>query len=132
MSMPTEKKPVRKSTKGASKRTPSTTTSKRKARIKKLRLTQAELRLLQYPPTETTWICKCGKYGSGEAKLCYFCNGKKTKTLLWPKYVEACTKVGIEPGSMWKIVDVGYGKSAMTRVPKGTWREIPVPEGYTL
>ena len=116
------------------KRTPSTTTTKRKEivkRKKRLAVTVREQSVLLYPPTKATWICKCGMFNSGGMDKCWICSKPKTKELLWPIYENACKKVGIEVGSLWKIVNKG-NNHAMTRPPKGRWKEYEMPEGYVL
>ena len=72
--------------------------------------TRAEARLLTYPPTKETWVCQakkpsldgstCQKINAGKYERCWVCGSKKPKRpkKLWPQYVAACKKVGIEPG----------------------------------
>lgn len=78
------------------------------------RLTQFERKMLEYPPTEKTWICKakkedstCNMILSGSTPNCLLCGKPQGENpqRLWPKYVDACAKVGIEPGILWKEVD---------------------------
>jgi hypothetical protein len=128
--MAEKKTPIRKSTKGVAKKKPSTATSK-KPKVKKLRLNSTELRLLEFPPTEHTRRCQCGFIASKETKTCIVC-GEKPEDLLWPIYLAACAKVGISPGEMWKIMDTGRGRYAASRKPKTPWKEIELPEGYSL
>jgi hypothetical protein len=106
-------------------------------RKKKLRLTAVELRLLEFPPSEGTWQCQqeqCNKaFNNGKSDWCWICGtpqGKKP-VLAFPIYEGACKKVGIEPGVMWKIQDRLADRVAY-RVPKGSWRAMEVPEGFTL
>lgn len=75
------------------------------------RLTQAEARLIQYPPNPDTWACgatlktpdgdpfSCGGRMAGRFTSCVFCGKKKPRNpkLIWPEYVRACAKAGIEP-----------------------------------
>lgn len=118
----------------------STTTRKRKTkattpskpRKKKLRLTQQELSLLEYPPTEKTWLCPCGMFGTGSMELCWACRTPNTGDLLWPKYLAVCKKVGIEPGTLWKITDKRIGIASIRTPGKSKWIEFDLPEGYTL
>jgi len=74
------------------------------AYLKAREVTETEARLLLYPPTESTWLCSCDQPIKGSAEKCYFCGKKKPKKvkLLWPQYVKACKKVGIDPGLSWK------------------------------
>lgn len=78
----------------------------------KLKVT--EQALLRYPPTPTTWACRrklkndgveyvCSHVNTGRAKACVFCGTSKPArpNLLWPLYVAACSKAGIEPGTRW-------------------------------
>lgn len=84
---------------------------------KKPRLTTLEKRLLSFPPTKTTWECRakrnhlfdqsvivCGGVNNGKESSCWLCRSKRPAKppLLWPLYVKACSKVGIEPGEKWK------------------------------
>lgn len=74
------------------------------------RLTAAEKRMLDYPPTERTWLCQskrktdegtriCGTPCSGKTEACYSCGKAKPKKpkLLWPQYLLVCKKAGVEP-----------------------------------
>lgn len=75
------------------------------------RLTRAETRLLEFPPTEETWVCRgkirsldgvlspCAFINNGRNDVCMLCRAPKGKrpTKLWPKYTAACKKVGIDP-----------------------------------
>ena len=75
------------------------------------RLTRVEQRLIHYPPTKGTWVCQakkpsldgpkvpCTKVNSGAAEVCWVCGTKPPakRKLLWPEYVSACKKAGIEP-----------------------------------
>lgn len=73
--------------------------------------------LLEYPPTQTTWICqnptdygRCDHYIAGSSNKCTYCGADRPNTpkLLWPEYVKACNIVGIEPGEQkWKIGKFG-------------------------
>lgn len=86
------------------------------------RLTYAEKRLLKYPPTERTWECgnniavvrqddtvkvRCGWLNSGRAAKCVGCGRMKPKKpqLVYPRYLVACQKAGIEPGTRWRESD---------------------------
>jgi hypothetical protein len=85
-------------------------------------LTADERRLLTYPPTQKTWLCrgkytvtkivdglpsivtlKCSMTNNGANRRCVICGTKKSATpkLLWPLYELACKKAGIEPGTRW-------------------------------
>lgn len=76
------------------------------------RLTNAEKRLIDYPPTPKTWRCKhkirkgedqllseCGSVNSGRNKQCWLCTHLRPSkpVLLWPLYVKACAKAGVTP-----------------------------------
>ncbi len=82
------------------------------------RMTDRERQLIQYPPTPTTWACgrkyktselidgepqlvdyKCVGINPGSTKVCSYCRRPKRPTalLLWPAYLAACVKAGIEP-----------------------------------
>ena len=77
-------------------------------RTRPLRYTEAERRLISYPPTKETWACKntygeenvnCGILNSGSSDLCWLCGKAKPESpdLVWPRYVAICEKVGIDP-----------------------------------
>ena len=76
------------------------------------RLTKSEKALLRYPPTPETWICThqwmrlyedekrpCNAVNAGKKKRCWVCQAAKPTRpkRLWPKYLAACKKAGIEP-----------------------------------
>lgn len=100
-------------------------------------LSSFELRLLEHPPTETTWVCthvykdedkgtisKVDMINAGSQTHCVFCQKAKSKTAktLWLDYVAACGKVGIEPGSTrWKKVNSTRG--LIMDHEKGKWVE---------
>lgn len=73
-------------------------------------LNKYEKYLLTNPPNEGTWKCIsptpsdtiCGIINSGKATDCWLCRTPKPvkPTLLWPMYLVACKKVGIEPKAM--------------------------------
>lgn len=80
------------------------------------KLTQADQRLLRHPPTEKTWECQvkrthddmqvvCGMVNSGSRTTCCLCTRPKARQpkLLWPSYLAACKKAGIEPGTRWPL-----------------------------
>lgn len=87
---------------------PSTKPSTRTRRRKPARLTKRELNMLAHPPTKGTWLCtKCcdepilNSVSLGACWLCGTKMGERPK-LLWPLYVVACKKAGIEPsGKRW-------------------------------
>jgi hypothetical protein len=92
-----------------------------KPRKKKLKLTQKEIHILSYPPREGTWICQniiktddssygCGMYNTTNSKNCSLCATPKPKkpSLLWPAYVEACTRAKITPGWKFRMKDYEY------------------------
>jgi hypothetical protein len=96
-------------------------------RKKKLKLTNAEQRLLLFPPTETTWRC-IHKDGfevvvPGSERQCWHCRKAKPAKpkLLWPDYVKLCEKVGIEPGYRWKLTDNG----PMMQLKGEAWKSAP-------
>jgi len=79
-------------------------------RTKKKRLTKAQKRLLQWPPTEKTWLCpKCDAPNNGKAKECSWCRTAKPKkpNLLWPQYVAACAIIDITPGTKVRFDESG-------------------------
>lgn len=111
-------------------------------RVKKPKLTVQEKNLLEFPPTERTWVCNgtylvwnatesknekktCGTVNGGSNKECMLCGKKRSEKpkLLWPDYVSACAKVGIEPGTMWKMGDRG----PLIRVKGESWKSQPEP-----
>ncbi len=117
---------------------PSTTTSKKKALIakeprkKKLRLSIFEQRLLEHPPTTTTWQCSCEMVVNGKLDSCWVCGKEKQAgSELYTKYEELCKRVGIEPGVRWKITDK-MRDTVKYRPRKGRWTVGELPEGYTL
>jgi hypothetical protein len=78
------------------------------------KLTQADERLILYPPTETTWECNrtrtviqdgepaeytCKAKNAGHVRNCVICTKPKARNakLVWPRYLEACRKAGVEP-----------------------------------
>jgi len=114
------------------KRTPSTTTTKKRElvkRKKRLNVSVVEQGLLLHPPTKVTWACSCGIYNGGRQEKCWLCGKPKTDKLLWPIYIAACEKVGVEIGSMWKIKNK-INNHVMMRPAKGKWRDWSLPEGY--
>ena len=81
-------------------------------------LTAAERRLLEWPPTPETWKCKKRLISlvPGEERVCPWvmagysqkCTGCGTPMpskpeRLFPAYLLACEKAGIEPGTRWPI-----------------------------
>lgn len=84
-------------------------------------LTKIEQHLLRYPPTLGTWKCEdvslsleadpahdapiieirrtCGNVNSARMEACWVCGTPKPEEpkLMWPLYVAACKKAGIEP-----------------------------------
>ncbi len=95
-------------------------------------LTAEEVNLLQFPPTEETWVCTNDHkqdgnvkpktfFNHGEVKNCILCGMAKPRkpVLLYPRYITACAKVGIEPGLRWKINDDGQ---QVIRDKASAWR----------
>lgn len=97
-------------------------------------MTNAELHLLRHPPTPDTWVCPakhrgndpkdvktCGMVNSGKRDRCTLCASKKPRrpVLLWPAYVRAAVKAGIEP----------TGKSWWPEKPDPETTEAPVKRG---
>jgi hypothetical protein len=78
------------------------------------KLTKAELRLLEYPPTESTWRCQapkptadnenavCGMVNSGSLANCWVCMSVEPRSLLWPEYQKAAAKAGVPDESLGK------------------------------
>jgi hypothetical protein len=94
------------------------------------KLTRKQIGLLAYPPTRSTWECKCTKYNAGSIiDNCIWCGQVKPKSpkLLWREYSAACAKVGIEPGLfVWKI---GENKQPrIKRVGSSKWENWVPPE----
>lgn len=109
--------------------TQSNTTKQNRRRRAKIKLTQLERNLLEYPPTEKTWICNSCEYkcvNSGSNTQCFLCAKPRPKkpTLLWPKYIAACEKVGIEPGHRWKISESTL-EPIMIKPGEGKWGPAP-------
>lgn len=93
---------------------------KKKAVHPYTKLTDLEKTLLEYPPTDGTWLCenvyytekkgevisvKCKMINSKTKFKCTICGKEKSNNprLLWPEYVEACNKVELEPGKyLWR------------------------------
>lgn len=101
-------------------------------RKKKLKLTEYEKALLEYPPTMTTWICQKRKtaegvvikhVNTGSNKKCTYCGEARPAKpkLIWPDYVSACEKVGIEPGYQWKLIS----NVPMMRLKAEGWKNAP-------
>jgi hypothetical protein len=74
-------------------------------------LTLRDKRLLKYPPTPETWICRakkaegtCGNVLGGSTDRCWHCGTRRPArpTRLYPDYERACAKAGIEPGTPWR------------------------------
>src|SRR5688572_9281768 len=96
------------------------------------RLTLLEKQLLRYPPTEATWLCRakvewnmgdsCGVLNSGSQEKCWLCGEKKPRAakLIWPVYLSACEKAGIEPGTPWRESEVA---AKMPAPPRKTRRK---------
>ena len=74
------------------------------------RFSKAERQLLDHPPTPRTWVCKrkrkqegalteCGMVNSGQQRKCVLCASPRPSKpkLLWPLYLAACKKAGIQP-----------------------------------
>lgn len=98
------------------------------------RLTQAEKKILRYPPTKQTWRCKgyvltstsegtvekklCGTLVIGMSGKCFVCGKKKPSRpeLVWPEYVRACQKAGIEPGTKWRETEQSTQPTPKRRV----------------
>jgi hypothetical protein len=99
-------------------------------------LSEREIRLLEYPPNEKTWVCRgktdfgtCDTVNPGKAKKCALCfkNKPTEPELLWPVYLVACEKVGISPGEgKFRPVDSEHG----LLYPKGgdRWKLIPLSQ----
>jgi hypothetical protein len=83
-----------------------------------MKLTLAEQKIIQYPPTRRTYVCRgkrgtnvqnddgswtknmtvCGFVNNGRNKTCLLCGRRKPEkpTLLWPTYLAALAKAGLE------------------------------------
>jgi hypothetical protein len=88
-------------------------------------LNDDELRLLLNPPSKNTWRClhcipSIG-VNSGNADSCWVCGRKRDKRapLLWEGYTTLCSKVGIEPGLLYRRDERGQ---EFVRMKGGTWR----------
>lgn len=81
-----------------------------KPKLNLARLNKAERQLVLHPPTPRTWVCRrkrqkdagteaCGFVNSGLQRQCVLCAAPKPSkpVLLWPLYLKACEKAGIEP-----------------------------------
>lgn len=81
--------------------------------------------MMKYPPTKGTWICmakrlrdgisfKCQSYLSADESKCPWCGTKKPRKppLLWPEYVIACEKAGVDPENPKGDADAGTAPSA--------------------
>jgi hypothetical protein len=102
-------------------------------RSKKIKLTQREVRLLEYPPVKEAWYClhtyedgsKSQVYNTGSSTKCIICGKKKPSRPKrpWAEYVAACEKVSIDPEEhlRWKVV----GNVPMMRTKGGTWKKAP-------
>lgn len=98
---------------------------------KRVKFTKEELKLLEYPPTERTWVCENhsgGLANSGIAESCFFCGKAKDKNpiLLWTTYASACEKLGIKPlTGTWVQIDNFTGRLFM----KGgrAWKTYDIP-----
>lgn len=68
--------------------------------------------MLMYPPTPDTWQCRatfrtgdgvtvreCAMWNSGSRRTCSMCTARKPRKpkLMWPSYVRAAVKAGIDP-----------------------------------
>jgi hypothetical protein len=109
--------------------------------VAKAKPTKADLALLLNPPTEGTWICpQEWKKNDGSifrhinsegSKECLYCGAKKPSNpeKLWPAYVEACKKVGVPVGTMYKVSEQGFlfGKE-LVRVRGSGWKLRYPPE----
>ena len=88
---------------------------------------RAERNLLRHPPTKQTWVCRrklaldgstCATVNPGRALTCCLCGGAKPARpkLLWPAYLDACEKVGHEPGTPWPPKPPREAQSSRTGV----------------
>lgn len=98
------------------------------------RLTAADKKLLRYPPTPQTWRCKryvtdadgvkrhCRTVLVGMSRKCWLCGKEKPAKpeLVWPDYVAACKKAGIEPGTRWRDPSDTIEQAAARRQRKGS------------
>ena len=75
---------------------------------KRVKLSKFEMELLEYPPTEGTWLCEQDHINARAVTECVWCRHPKPEKarLLWPQYVKACEKLQLTPGEgYWKKVD---------------------------
>lgn len=94
-------------------------------------LSKQDLLLLEYPPTEGTWVCTgvyknddntpCGMINTSSNSRCWVCGTKKTTKTLWAKYIVLCGKVGIDPGTRWKRISAKTG--LLLDRERGKWVE---------
>jgi hypothetical protein len=127
---PKKKTTVRKTV--AKKRVTKKVVTPRVKKPKKLTLTVMERRLLEYPPTPTTWKCTCGMVNGGSAVRCFVCathQGEGT-TLLYEVYTKACDKVGIIPGQKWKYSD--KLRTPIYQAPGERWKPMEPTEGLVV
>lgn len=95
------------------------------------KLKAAEEALLRNPPTPETWVCgrktkhdgievECRGVLSGNCRKCHFCGKDKRASAkkLWPAYVAACAKAGIEPGTRWPVAAPTNSDEKPTRLPR--------------
>jgi hypothetical protein len=86
-------------------------------RTRPLKVSENERRLLAYPPTKETWLCKnrygeentlCDMPNAGSHTKCWLCGTKKPEDapLLWPVYVKICEKFEIDPEPRKRIVNI--------------------------
>lgn len=74
-----------------------------------IKYTRLELKLLEFPPTEETWLCdgkwlsydyvanrqveaRCDTINPGRNQECWICKKEKSDKVLWPIYQEAVKK----------------------------------------
>lgn len=77
-------------------------------RTRPIRLTEADRKLLSYPPTKGTWICQnrwgdentlCATINGRNHEECILCKAPKLEepVLLWGAYVKVCERFELDP-----------------------------------
>lgn len=109
-------------------------------------LTDLEKLLLEYPPTNGTWLCqnvyyveknqevvsiRCKMINSKRYDKCSICGWVRPEEpeYLWPLYVDACNKVGLPPGKfLWRESQNTGRPMFKERGSPKKWKEWEPPE----